>query len=266
MSLSTNSTKTLYHLFANYVWQGPRTPLWWMNPQCPSNLQVKQQSFRFHCHQNIGSVPVLLFHTGTNVTLISTRQKFWIPTGRQHVKSQLRWCVICHRHNGNTKYLSLHYCHSSHLCFYSIHHHRHWFYWSTLCMEQSHQGEGKHLPVYLYHKPCHECLLRDVPSGHWSPPQIVVSGNAFAYQAISDKLWQLRASHRGTRGQKVYSGSLYQKACAPWVVGVRTSHSGTRERKVKFIPKHVHPGWWECLIKDVFKKFLGRARINTVVL
>jgi len=43
----------------------------------------------------IHSVHVQLFHSGTNATLTAIRQRFCIPTARQHIKSQLRQCVIC---------------------------------------------------------------------------------------------------------------------------------------------------------------------------
>ena len=37
----------------------------------------------------IHSVHVQLFHAGTNATLTAIRQRFWIPTARQRIKSQL---------------------------------------------------------------------------------------------------------------------------------------------------------------------------------
>ena len=48
----------------------------------------------------IYSVHLRLFHAGTTSTLTAIRQRFWIPTGRQQIKSQLRQCVICRKHGG----------------------------------------------------------------------------------------------------------------------------------------------------------------------
>ena len=47
----------------------------------------------------IHSVHLRLFHAGTNATLTATRQRFWIPTGRQRIRSQLHQCVICRKHS-----------------------------------------------------------------------------------------------------------------------------------------------------------------------
>ena len=48
----------------------------------------------------IQSVHLQLFHGGTNATLTAIRQKFWIPSGRQRVKSLLHQCVICRKYSG----------------------------------------------------------------------------------------------------------------------------------------------------------------------
>ena len=48
----------------------------------------------------IHSVHLQLFHAGTNATLTAIRQKFWIPTARQQIKSQLHRCVISCKHSG----------------------------------------------------------------------------------------------------------------------------------------------------------------------
>ena len=48
----------------------------------------------------IYSVYIRLFHTGANATLTALRQKFWIPTARQQIKSQSCKCVICRNHSG----------------------------------------------------------------------------------------------------------------------------------------------------------------------
>ena len=47
----------------------------------------------------IHSVHLQLFHAGTNATLTAIWQRFWIPTARQWIKSQLRHCVICRKHS-----------------------------------------------------------------------------------------------------------------------------------------------------------------------
>ena len=38
-----------------------------------------------------------LHHSGVNATLTLTRQRYWIPSGRQRVRSLLRKCVTCKR-------------------------------------------------------------------------------------------------------------------------------------------------------------------------
>ena len=48
----------------------------------------------------IYSVHLRLFHAGTTSTLTAIRQRFWIPTGRQQIKSQLRQCIICCKYGG----------------------------------------------------------------------------------------------------------------------------------------------------------------------
>ena len=41
-------------------------------------------------------------HTGVNATVTSLRQKFWIPSARQIVRSLLRKCVTCRRVSGKS--------------------------------------------------------------------------------------------------------------------------------------------------------------------
>ena len=39
-------------------------------------------------------------HSGVNSTLTTVRQQYWIPSGRQRIRSLLRTCVICRRNAG----------------------------------------------------------------------------------------------------------------------------------------------------------------------
>jgi len=39
-------------------------------------------------------------HSGVNATLTTVRQQYWIPSGRQRIRSLLRTCVICRKHAG----------------------------------------------------------------------------------------------------------------------------------------------------------------------
>lgn len=48
-----------------------------------------------HCHEQV-------LHTGVETTLNYLRNRFWIVKGRQTVKSLLRKCVVCKRHQGRT--------------------------------------------------------------------------------------------------------------------------------------------------------------------
>ena len=40
------------------------------------------------------------YHSGVNSTLTTVRQRYWIPSGRQRVRSLLRKCVICRKATG----------------------------------------------------------------------------------------------------------------------------------------------------------------------
>jgi len=48
-----------------------------------------------HCHEQV-------LHTGVETTLNYLRNRFWVVKGRQTVKSILRKCVVCIRHQGRT--------------------------------------------------------------------------------------------------------------------------------------------------------------------
>ena len=51
--------------------------------------------FIFHCHEQV-------LHSGVETTLNLLRNRFWIIKGRQTIKSILRKCVVCKRHQGRT--------------------------------------------------------------------------------------------------------------------------------------------------------------------
>ena len=66
-------------------------------------LSAKQLSFPFYCpymHVYRSCCSECTFTTVTNATLTAIRQRFWIPSGQQRVKSLLHQCVICHKHCG----------------------------------------------------------------------------------------------------------------------------------------------------------------------
>ena len=48
----------------------------------------------------INDIHVKRFHAGVNDVLAALRQKYWLPKARQVIKSELRKCVICKRHQG----------------------------------------------------------------------------------------------------------------------------------------------------------------------
>ena len=48
----------------------------------------------------INNVHIKLFHAGVNSTVTAIRQEYWIPAARQCVKSALRCCTTCKRHQG----------------------------------------------------------------------------------------------------------------------------------------------------------------------
>ena len=41
-----------------------------------------------------------ILHGGVNRTLTTLRQEYWVPSGRQYIKTLLRFCVRCKRHHG----------------------------------------------------------------------------------------------------------------------------------------------------------------------
>ena len=48
----------------------------------------------------ISQAHVMQHHSGVNSTLTTIRQQYWIPSGRQRVRSLLRKCVICRKTTG----------------------------------------------------------------------------------------------------------------------------------------------------------------------
>ena len=48
----------------------------------------------------IHSIHAKLFHAGINSILTAIRQRYWIPTARQYIKTLLCHCVVCKRHCG----------------------------------------------------------------------------------------------------------------------------------------------------------------------
>jgi len=48
----------------------------------------------------IQNAHVTQLHCGTNATLTTLRQRYWIPAARQHIKSIIRQCIVCKKTSG----------------------------------------------------------------------------------------------------------------------------------------------------------------------
>ena len=92
-----------------------------------------------------------LCHSGTGATLTALRQSYWIPAGRQFIKSLLRNCVICRKVSGNTRPSTTAF-HTDTRCS-SIHLHRSGLQWSTVCATWR-RNQGLFVFVYMCHYSC----------------------------------------------------------------------------------------------------------------
>lgn len=204
-----------------------------------------------------------LFHAGTNATLTAIRQRFWIPTARQCIKSQLRQCVTCRKHTGKPYQIpdppplpQIRTCASTPFMITGID------FTGALYIWNNHTKEKVYICLFTCATSCaiHLEVVMDLTvetfllafrrsrfTGHRSLPQIVVSDNVYTYLAAADELQQLLQSERLTEAL------------------------GRKGVQWQFIPKRAswYGGWWERLIgltKMSLKKVLGRARISLVVL
>ncbi|XP_065890652.1 uncharacterized protein [Dysidea avara] len=211
-------------------------------------------------HTCIDSSPIL-FHAGTNATLTAIRQKFWIPTARQRIKSQLRRCVICRKHSGKPYQIpdppplpQIRTCASVPFTITGID------FTGALYVRSNHTEEKVYICLFTCatSRAIHLEIVTDLTvetfllafrrfASRRSLPQILVSDNASTYLAAADELQQLLQSERLTEtlGRKGVQWKLIPKR-APW-----------------------YGGWWERLIgltKMCLKKVLGRSKISLVVL
>ena len=209
----------------------------------------------------IHSVHLRLFHTGTNATLTAIRQRFWIPTGRQQIKSQLRQCVICRKHSGKPYQIpdppplpQIRTCASVPFTITGID------FTGALYVYNNNTEEKVYICLFTCatSRAIHLEVVTDLTvdifllafrrfASRRSLPQIVVSDNATTYQAAADELQRLLQSRHLTEAL------------------------GREGVQWQFIPKRApwYGGWWERLIgltKMSLKKVLGRSRVSLAVL
>ena len=150
----------------------------------------------------IHSVHLRLFHAGTNATLTAIRQRFWIPTGRQQIKSQLRQCIICRKHSGKPYQIpdppplpQIRTCASIPFTITGID------FTGALYVRNNHTEEKVYICLFTCatSRAIHLEVVTDLTvdtfllafrrfASHRSLPQIVVSDNATTYQAAADEL------------------------------------------------------------------------------
>ena len=209
----------------------------------------------------IRSVHVQLFHAGTNATLTAIRQKFWIPTARQRIKSLLRQCVTCRKHGGKPYQVpdplplpKIRTCASVPFTVTGID------FTGALYVRSNNTEEKVYICLFTCatSRAIHLEVVTDLTvetfllafrrfTGRRSLPQIVVSDNASTYLAAADELKQLLQSKH------------------------LTEELGRKGVQWQFIPKRApwYGGWWERLIgltKMSLKKVLGRSKISLTVL
>lgn len=209
----------------------------------------------------IQSIHLQLFHAGTNATLTSFRQRFWILTARQRIKSQLRRCVICWKHSGKPYQIpdppplpQIRTRASVPFTITGIDFTGALYVWNNhtkekvyICLFTCATSRAIHLEVVTDLTAETFLLAFRRFTGRRSLPQVVVSDNASTYMAAADELQQLLQSEH------------------------LTETLGRKGVQWQFIPKRApwYGGWWERLIgltKMSLKKVLGRARISLVVL
>ena len=207
------------------------------------------------------STHIQLFHAGTNATLTLIRQKFWIPSGRQCVKSLLRRCATCRRHIGKPyatpdppplPNIRTRDCEPFSVTGID--------FTGAMYVRQS----NTEMKVYICLFTCattraiHLEVVTDLSvetfllasrrfASRRSLPQVLVSDNASTYSSAADELQKLLQSDH------------------------LTEMLGRRGVQWQFIPKRApwYGGWWERLIgltKMALKKVLGRSRVTLTVL
>ena len=204
------------------------------------------------------STHIQLFHAGTNATLTLIRQKFWIPSGRQCVKSLLRCCATCRRHIGkpyatpdppplpnirtrdcepfSVDFIGAMYVRQSNTKMKVY-----------ICLFTCATTRAIHLEVVTNLSVETFLLAFRRFASRRSLPQVLVSDNASTYSSAADELQKLLQSDH------------------------LTEMLGRRGVQWQFIPKRApwYGGWWERLIgltKMALKKVLGRSRVTLTVL
>lgn len=160
----------------------------------------------------IHSVHLQLFHAGTNATLTAIRQKFWIPTARQQIKSQLCHCVISRKHSGKPYQIpyppplpQIQPCASIPFTITGID------FTGALYVCNNHVEEKVYICLFTCatSRAIHLEVVTDLTvdtfllafrrfASRRSLPQIVVSDNASTYLAAADELQQLLQSEHRT--------------------------------------------------------------------
>ena len=72
-------------------------------PHClnfPNSLIYYHLSTNLHTMRCSTPAHIAQHHSKVNAILTMVRQQYWIPSGRQHIRSLLHTCVICRRHAG----------------------------------------------------------------------------------------------------------------------------------------------------------------------
>jgi len=206
-------------------------------------------------------VHIQLFHAGTNATLTLIRQRYWIPTGRQRVKSLLHHCTTCRRHTGKPypipdppplPAIRTRDCQPFTITGID--------FTGAMYVRQADSEQKVYICLFTCAttRAIHLEIVTDLSvetfllafrrfASRRSLPQVIVSDNASTYTAAADELQQL-----------IHSDHL-------------TEMLGRRGVQWKFIPKRApwYGGWWERLVgltKIALKKVLGKSRITLTVL
>ena len=239
--------------------------MWWEDSQCtsPRFCQVPLPPTPQHHFTNllIKATHTAQLHSGTNATVTTIRQRFWIPTLRQHSKAILRKCVTCCKVGGKpyqapdpaplpkarlqdttpftvtgVDFTGALYVRSN----------------STeskvyVCLFTCASSRALHLEVVT--SLTEDCFLQAFRrfASHKSLPEKMISDNASTYLSAAEELKRL------------------------FLLPSLKEAFGRRGVDWQFIPKRApwYGGFWEHLIgltKNALKKVLGRAYIDLVTL
>ena len=201
-----------------------------------------------------------LCHSGTGATLTALRQSYWIPAGRQFIKSLLRNCVICRKVSDNP-FSTPDPAPLPSIRTQDVHP---FTYTGVDFSGALYVRHGEEIKVYLCLFTCattralHLEIVQDLSTETFllafrkfaarrSLPTIMVSDNASTYLSAADELQSLMQSSEVKRD--------LAKRGVSW----------------RFIPKRA-PWWggfWERMVgltKSALKKVLGRRHISLITL